>query len=202
MKKDKKSDERIADFLFEVGTMRKLIRIHRQPFLSDDVSDNIASHSYRVAIIGWILAKREGVDPNKVLLMCLLHDIGEVRSNDHNWIHKKYVKIFNDEILADQVGTLPFDDFLKTLEEYEKRESKESILAKEADTLDQILLLKEYEWQGNKEAHKWLYGEKPDLNSRPQLKKLKMESSKELGEVIYTSDPSNWWKNSWTGENR
>ena len=55
-------DNRIVDFLFEIGTMRKLMRMHRQTLLTDDASDSIASHSYRVSIIGWYLAKKEGAD--------------------------------------------------------------------------------------------------------------------------------------------
>lgn len=55
-----KDNNRIADFLYEIGSMRKLMRMHRQTLLSDDSSDTIASHSYRVAMIGWLLAKLEG----------------------------------------------------------------------------------------------------------------------------------------------
>jgi len=44
-------DKRIASFLFEIGTMRKLIRMHRQALLTDDISDSIASHSYRATEI-------------------------------------------------------------------------------------------------------------------------------------------------------
>lgn len=29
--------------------------------------------------------------------MCLAHDIAEVRSNDQNWVHKKYVKVFGQK---------------------------------------------------------------------------------------------------------
>ena len=36
--------------------------------------------------------------------------------------------------------------------EYDERESLEAHLAKDADLLDQILLLREYEWVGNNEA--------------------------------------------------
>jgi putative hydrolase of HD superfamily len=74
--------------------MRKLMRMHRQVLLTDDMSDSIASHSYRVAITAWFLAKEEGADPYKTVMMSLLHDMRELRSNDHNWIHKKYIKIF------------------------------------------------------------------------------------------------------------
>ena len=48
--------------------MRKTIRMHRQLLLTDDMSDNIATHSFRVAVIGYFLAKMEGADPLKVVM--------------------------------------------------------------------------------------------------------------------------------------
>ena len=194
-------NKQIANFLFEIGTMRKLLRAHRQPLLTDDLSDNISSHSYRVAIIGWFLAKQENADLYKVLMMCLLHDVGEIRSNDHNYIHKRYVKVFEEEIDKEQLGSLPFDDFYKLIKEYAERKTKESLIAKDADLLDQILLLREYEWQGNKEASIWLRGKgKNKVNE--QIKMLKLKVSKNLGKAIYSEDPSNWWSNLWTTKNR
>jgi len=181
--------------------MRKLIRIHRQTLLADDISDNIASHSYRTSIIAWYLAKMEKADLYKTVMMGLLHDMAETRSGDHNWVHKKYVKIFTEEIIKDQFGTLPHPDFAELIDEYNKRESKESILVKDADLLDQILLLREYEWQGNKEAAIWLRGKSGDKENA-QFMKLKSESAKKLGETILKQDPSDWWNNIWTSENR
>lgn len=181
--------------------MRKLIRAHRQVLLTDDLSDSIASHSYRVAMIGWFLAKEENADPYKTVMMCLLHDMGEVRSNDHNWVHKKYVKIFDEEIDQEQLGTLPYSDLKDLVDEYTGRKSKESILTKDADLLDQVLLLREYEWQGNKEASIWLHG-KSGNKTNAQLARLKSESAKKLGEAIYKEEPSAWWDNIWTPENR
>lgn len=198
-----KETDRIADFLFEVGTMRKLPRMHRQTLLTDDMSDNISSHSYRVTLIGWLLAKMEGVDPYKVSMMCLLHDLGEIRTGDHNWIHKKYIKILNEDIINDQLGDLPFDDLKNISIEYEERESKESIIAKDADLLDQVLLLREYEWQGNKEASIWLRGKGEDAEKgNKQIQKLKTDSAKQIGEAIYRKDPSDWWNNTWTDKNK
>lgn len=195
------SNDRLADFLFEVGTMRRLQRMHRQTLLVEDSSDTIASHSYRVALIGWHLAKLAEADPYKVTMMCLIHDLGEIRSNDHNWVHKRYVKVFDDEISKDQLGTLPFDDLFKIANEYEERQSLESLLAKDADIIDQILLLREYEWQGSKEASIWLGGNKGDGDAMP-LNRLQTKVGKDLGETLYTKNPSDWWKELWTGENR
>ncbi|MFA6463571.1 MAG: HD domain-containing protein [Candidatus Paceibacterota bacterium] len=200
-KKSKENkDERITDFLFEVGTMRKLLRMHRQVLFTEDTTDSIATHSYRVAIIAWMIAKIEGADPYKTVMMALFHDIGEIRSGDHNWIHKKYVKIFEDEIIEEQLGTLPFNDLFDFLKEYEIRESKESIIAKDADIIDQILLLREYEWQGNKEAHTWLDGKRGPASKI--VNRLVLASSKKLAETITKRDPSKWWVNIYTGKNR
>ena len=181
--------------------MRKLMRMHRQLLLTDDMSDSIASHTYRVTLIGWTLAKMEEVDPYKVVMMCLIHDMGEVRTGDHNWLHKRYIKSFDDEIAKEQLGTLPFPDLKDFLEEYEERESKEALIAKDADLLDQILLLREYEWQGNKEASVWLRG-KGNLEGNEQFKKLQTGSAQELGKTIFNRPPSDWWNNLWTGDNR
>ena len=85
--------------------------------------------------------------------------------------------------------------------EYDKRESKEAVIAKQADIVDQILLLREYDWQGNKEASIWLYG-KDGKDPRLQVAKLTLQSAKDLAESIYTTAPSEWWDNLATGKNR
>ena len=177
--------------------------MHRQTFLTDDMSDNIATHSYRVTLIGWFLAKMENVDPYKVAMMCLMHDMGEVRTGDHNWIHKRYVKIFEDEIKEEQLGTMPFPEMKEIADEYDKRKSKEAIIAKDADMLDQIFLLREYVWQGNKEAEIWLEGKPSEGKEHGQyLKRFKTDSAIALAKVALTEDPSSWWNNLWTSKNR
>jgi putative hydrolases of HD superfamily len=202
MTKKEKDQKQIADFLYEIGTMRKIMRAHRQVLLTDDMSDSISSHSYRVAIISWFLAKKAGADPYKTVMMSLLHDVPESRSNDHNWVHKKYVKVYEDEISKEQTENLPYKELKEFMTEYEDRESQEAILAKDADLLDQILLLKEYDWIGNKEATIWLYAGKGKEKSNAQLKRLKTKAGKDLGQAIYNTNPSDWWKNLWTPNNR
>ncbi len=194
-------NKNIVNFLYEIGTMRKLMRMHRQALLTDDLSDNISSHSYRVSVIGWFIAKQEKIDPYKTVMMCLLHDTAETRSNDHNLIHKKYTKIFEEEIHNDQYNNIPFPELKDFILEYSKRESLEAVAAKDADLLDQILLLREYEMAGNKEAKVWLFGKGKDkINA--QLSKLKTESAQKIGKAIYSTEPSEWWENIWTSKNR
>ncbi len=193
---------KISEFLFEIGTMRKIPRMHQQNLLSQDLSDNIATHSYRVAMIAWFLAKLEKVDPYKTTMMALLHDMGEIRSGDHNYVHKKYVKIFEEEISKEQLGDLPFSDLFEINKEYNERESKESIVAKDADLLDQIILLKEYVHQGNSEAKIWLGGKGDGHKVNIQFQNLKTKSAKKLGDKILNGRVSSWWENIWTVKNR
>ncbi len=183
--------EKITNFLYELGTLRKIARSHRQALLTNDLSDNIASHSYRVTAIGWFLAKLEKADPYKVLLICLFHDSGETRTGDQNWVNKKYVKTLNEQVRKDQLSHISLE-LMNMSTEYEERLSIESKLAKDADFLDQILLLKEYAWQGNQEATRW-------LKDNEQFKRLHTKSAKELAKEIMAQKPSAWWsKSSWT----
>lgn len=186
---------KLVNFFYEIGSLRKIMRAHRQSFLSDDLSDNIASHSYRVSVIGYFLAKQEQADIAKVMAMCLFHDIGEARSGDQNWIHKRYVKVFEDEIIADQLEHLTPDQAEYNLaKEYQARQTLEAKVAKDADLLDQALLVQEYIQAGNQEAHTWHGPEKID--------QLSTATAKQLYQQINTTKPSHWWKDVWTSQRR
>ncbi len=190
----------LASFSFEVGTLRKIIRAHRQTLLSDDLSDNIASHSFRVVIIAWFLAKISQADPYKTILMALFHDLPESRSGDQNWVNKKYIKVFEEEIIADQLQNLPGEEeLLQSAKDYKTRQSQEAKLAKDADLIDQILLLKEYSHQGNLEAADWLG---KTIKDNAQYQKLYSPTSKRLAKEIYSQRPGDWWLDLWTSERR
>lgn len=194
--------KRIANFLFEVGTMKKLSRMHQQLLLTQDPSDTIASHSYRVTVIAWFLAKMENADPYKAVMMALTHDMAEIRSGDHNYLHRRYVTVHEDEIAEEQLGELPFNDLYEMFTEYEQRESTEAHVAKDADLLDQILLLKEYAHQGNKEAEIWLSGKGNKENTNVQYRNLTTDSGKKIGKEILEGSVSQWWEDIWTERNR
>ena len=195
----------LTSFFFEIGNLRKVIRAHQQALLSFDLSDTIASHSYRVTLIGYFLAKELKADVNKVIKICLLHDMEETRSSDHNWVHKKYVKVFEDEIRYDQLKDLPnSQELIKLSKEYQERKTLESKIAKDADLLDEIFLLREYAWQGNKEAQEWLKGKRDPRNKKmtSHEKMLSTKLGKEIAREAKRQSPSKWWENLWTSQNR
>jgi len=188
--------EQLVSFFFEVGSLRKIVRSHRQTLLTEDFSDNISSHSYRASIIGWFLARIEEADPYKVVMMCLIHDLEETRTGDQNWVHKKYVKVFEEEVREGQLSLLPeAEEILKLSKEYQERKTIEAKVAKDADLLEQILTLKEYTWRGNKEAEKWLKG-------KEQEKLMFTKTAKSLAREVCRQRPSEWWDKLWVNTRR
>lgn len=195
----------LVSFFYEIGTLRKILRMHQQPLLAFDPADNISSHSFRTTFIGYFLAKALKADGDKVIKMCLLHDIEETRSGDQNWIHKRYIKVFEDEIREGQLKDLPHSqELLKLSEEYQERKSLEAKIAKDADILDELFLLREYELQGNKEATRWLKEDhkKASIQENEQEKRLSTKLAKEIAREIKKQNPSLWWDNLWTSDRR
>jgi len=197
--------KKLVCFFYEIGNLRKVPRAHQQTLLSQDLSDNIASHSFRTAFIGYFLAKILNVDADKVLKMCLLHDIEEVRSGDQNWVHKRYVKVFEEEIIKEQLGRVPNSkELLEISKEYRERKTLEAKIAKDADLLDEIFILKEYELQGNREASNWLKGSWKEevYQESQQEKKMFTKLAKQIAKEAKKQKPSIWWKGLWTSKRR
>lgn len=182
---------RIVGLLFETGTLRKIQRSHQQTFLTSDPSDNIAAHSYRVCVIGLVLAHLvKDAHPERVLTMCLLHDLIETRTGDQNWIHKTYVSVDEAAIREEQFA--PLIDIAPSISplmhEYEERETLDAKVAKDADNLEQYLLLAEYRHAGNKEAERWL-AERERKRAR-----LFTEEARLLFDELCEQSPSDWWQ--------
>jgi len=176
--------EEIVDFLFETGILAKTPRSGFY-FLGSG-NQSVAEHVNRVVFIGYTMASIDrSVDQLKVITMCLLHDLAEGRTSDLNYVHQKYTKVDNSEIINDFKKKLPFgEDIEKTLNEYEMRQTKEALLAKDADTLEWILSLKEELDTGNAKAESWI----PSA-----VKRLKTDVAKVLAEKIVKTSSDRWW---------
>jgi putative hydrolase of HD superfamily len=103
-----------------------------------DNPESVAEHSFRTAIIGYLLALMEGADPARTATLCLFHDSQESRIGDVPLIGKGYVVTTpNPQVTADQVAGLPAElgqAVRDLVDEYEARESLEARLAKDADS--------------------------------------------------------------------
>jgi len=179
-----KSLNGVVDFLYEVGILAKTPRSGF--FFLGSGEQTVAEHINRASYIGYCLAKlAKDVDIGKVVQMCIFHDISESRISDLNYVHQKYTKRLKKKAHKDLIESLSFgNDLKKLLNEYEKRETKEAKLTKDADNLEFLLSLKEQRDIGNERAKTWI----PSL-----LKRLKTNEAKLLANKIIKTDSDRWW---------
>lgn len=175
--------KRLADFLFEVGMLRKTPRSGFQ-FLGTG-KESVAEHSYRTAIIAYLLANRSGASRERTLVMALFHDLHESRVGDFNYVNKMYNTAQERQALRDALNETGLEGrLLEVMDDLENSRSREADLVQDADQLDLILSLKEEQDLGNPYAPSWLHH---------ALKRLKTECGIELAEAILQTDHTDWW---------
>lgn len=186
---------KIINFFFELGMLKKTPRSGFQ-FLGSG-RESVADHSFRVAMIGFTLARLAGnVDPFKIVSLCLFHDIPEARTGDMNYVNKRYVTVDEKGAISDLADSLPFGDEVKALlREYRDEQTEESLLVHDADQLDLILELKEQNDLGNTYAAKWIHFAQ---------QRLRTQIAKDMAEEILKTDSTDWWfkgHDDWWGKN-
>ena len=176
--------KRIVEFLFEIGMLKRSPRTGYQ-FLGTG-GESVADHSFRTAVIGYVLASMEpDADRSRVILMCLFHDFPEARTGDHNYVNKKYVTVDEEKATRDQVQGLKFGTEIMDLSnEFNVSDTFEAKLSKDADQLDLILELKEQLDLGNLQAKEWLSF---------AVKRLLTESGRKVAQEILASERDSWW---------
>ena len=179
----------IAKLIFEIGTLK---RMKRAWLKNEGVSnpESVADHIYRTAVIGYLVAKMERADADKVMKMCLFHDIAEVRIGDIDKIAQRYIEKDEVEmkILEDQLKNLPFsvgEEAMDAVKEMSQKITKEAIIAKDADILELLFQAKEYADIGHTGCLYWI-----EKNSRF----LKTESAKNILAELSSMNSTDWWK--------
>jgi len=180
--------KRDIELLFEIGTFRHLDRVWKQ-FLDPSVANN-AEHSFRVAWIALTIAKAENAgNHEKILKMAMLHDLPETRCGDVHYISRQYVERKEDEAVKDMFAeTVHSKEMEELFREYEKRESIESKIVKDADNIDVEFELREQEAKGHSIGAA-LRKQREEM-VRPH--KLYTETAKKLWDEIRKSDPHDW----------
>ncbi len=183
----KKSGQRDIDLLLEIGSLRNIPRAWQQ-ILTGRVQ-NISEHTFRVAMIAWIIAVAEKADTSKVIKMCLLHDIGESRTTDIASMHRGYTT--RDEELAEKhvfENTSLESESVLLLKEYNERKSLEAKIVKDADNLDVDLELKELSRIGDTAALAMQKGHRHIVRAT----KLYTKTAKKMWDDLKKTDPNAW----------
>lgn len=151
--------------------------------------ESVAEHCFRCAIIGYYLAHLEKVDAFQVLVMTLFNDIHESRINDLHKMGHYYIdfKEAEKKVFEDQVRNLhpSVKSELSVLRgSYDKQNSKEAVVARDADILECLLQAKEYKDHGHGSVERFFHG-------APSF--LKTKSAKMLWQKMKKWDSTAWW---------
>jgi putative hydrolase of HD superfamily len=176
--------ENIADFLFETGMLAKTPRSGYQ-FLGSG-RETVAEHILRTVYVGYVLCKiNSSLDELRVLKMCILHDLPEARTGDMNYVNKKYVQVDEAKAVRELTQSVFFgDDIKQAIDEFNARQTPESLAARDADQIALILQLKEYGDLGNKYSDEWI---------KYAMQRLATEEGRKLAGRIIQTDSSHWW---------
>ena len=176
----------LVNFLFETRILKYLPK-SSLVYLRSPFSENVAEHTFYVAIIGWILAKMEGANENKIIKMALIHDLAEGRGGERNLINKFYSQTLNEPKIIKEISkdyNLKNFEIEKLFKEFYEKKTKEAKLIKDADILADMILEKEVFDSGNQKAKKWLI---------VSLSRLKTKSGRKLGELLIKTNSDEWW---------
>lgn len=176
----------VANYLFELGLLK---RAKRTGWWIAGVKDpeTIAEHSFRTAIIGSMLATLEGADPARTALMCLFHDTQETRTGDIPHIGRRYLNATDNEtVTADQVAGCPPETaemIAAAVAEYERGDTIEAVVARDADKLECLVQAVEYAGQGSSNVQQWI---------DTSRSRLKTASAIRIADAAVAGDALDW----------
>ncbi|CAN2040789.1 putative hydrolases of HD superfamily [Candidatus Magnetomoraceae bacterium gMMP-15] len=176
--------KKIVNLLFEAKILKEIPRTGFH-FLGSG-GESVAEHSFLITFIAYVMSQiKPETDALKLISMCLMHDLPEARMGDLNYVQKKYATAHENRALSDLTEGVPFGPAIKELvDEFNKGESTEAKLARDADQLALILELKSLKDTGSRGPDKWL----PSVKER-----LKTETGQKLAEMIMETEWDDWW---------
>lgn len=185
--------KRDVELIFETGTLRFVDRMWKQLFGPELQND--AEHTFRIVWVALILAnmalsgrnRKLKIDINKIIKMVLVHDLVESRTGDTHYLSRRYTKR-NDILAAKDIfkSTSLEKEFITIFEEYEKRETIEAKIAKDADNLDIDIETREVKARGGKIPRMW------GKFRRTARRDFYTNSAKKLAQAILSADPNDW----------
>ncbi len=190
MDQEPELNKRDIEFLYEVGCLRFISRAWRQFLLPN--AANLAEHTLRVTWIAITIAKYEKADIDKIIKMALVHDLGESRTGDIHYLARVYTKRDEETAITDIMAETIFSkEFVDLWEEYEKRESMEAKIVKDADNLDVDFEIQEQISMGM-DLSKW----RENHRRKFVHQSLYTKTAKKIFDMVYSVNPRDWHINS------
>jgi putative hydrolases of HD superfamily len=174
----------IADLLFEAKILKFVPRAGFH-FLGAG-RETVAEHSFSATFIAYVMSNMlPDADALKLISMCLIHDLAEARTGDHNYVHKRYVTVDEKQAIVDATRGIDFSDpMVELFMEFKDQKTKESMLAHDADQLAFILDLKSISDTGHSAPDEWI----PVV-----IKRLKTDIGRKMADSIMKTKWDAWW---------
>lgn len=179
----------VLNLLAEAGVLKQ-VRRSGWWMIGIKNGESVADHSFRTALVGYLLAKLEKTDPYPVVMMCLLNDLHEARINDLHKVGHRYIDFPAAErrASAEQLSPLPAGprrELESWMEELHRQKTRASHIARDADLLECMIQGKEYADQGHLRALDWM--------KRP-AHLLKTAGARALARRLKTWKSDRWWQ--------
>ena len=132
------------EYLEILHVAEKLKDTPRHCTTSNRRTESVAEHSWRISLMAFLLKHEfKDVDINKVVDMCLIHDLGECFTGDiPTFIKTDEDRDVEDSLLNKWVKSLPTDvsnELMSLYEEMEAQETKEAKIYKSLDKLEALI---------------------------------------------------------------
>lgn len=132
------------EFLEILHTTEKLKDATRHCTTSNRRTESVAEHSWRISLMAYMLKSEfKDVDMDRVVNMCLIHDLGECFTGDiPAFVKTDMDRKVEDSLLNNWVSSLPEElgnDMSDLYEEMEAQETKESKIYKALDKLEALI---------------------------------------------------------------
>jgi len=177
----------VAKYVFEAGMLK---RVARSGWWAENVGnpESVADHSFRTAVIAFMLARMEGLGEagaNRICTAAVFHDMHETRLLDLNKITARYITVGGElerRVEGDQAKNLPYEVRSAVLGAL-KLSATEKALLKDADYLECAFQAKEYSDSGYKGLDAWI----DNIAAR-----LKTKSAKRMLARMKKMDSRSW----------
>lgn len=135
------STETLLSFLNKI---EKLKSVPRHCVTSDGIPETVAGHSWRTAMLACLIREEfPDTDMDKVICMCLIHDIGEAVTGDiPAFEKKKRDKAVEKQAVNELLRILPdslYTKFSQMFEEMEALDTREAKIYKALDKLEAVI---------------------------------------------------------------
>ena len=133
-----------AELLQILSVAEKLKCNTRHCYTSSGRHESVAEHSWRIALMAMLITPEfPEADMNKVIRMCLIHDLGEAFTGDIPTFDKTEADIRKEDALFDSwVQTLPEgtkEEFSSLLAEMNAQETLEAKIYKALDKMEAVI---------------------------------------------------------------